>query len=108
MIPISWVEEPATPQCDEAILLEVSGAGGVLHAGLNMPAGTVFQIETGPANFSARVRFCEYDGYGFVVRFTVASQRWFPTGYQPANLKASPGWGRDAERGRSGKSSHAA
>lgn len=108
MLPISWIEDPATPRRDEAILLEVSGTGGVLHAGLNMPVGTDFQIETESANFSARVRSCEDDGCGFVVRFTVASQRWFPAGFQPAILKTERALDRDAGRNRPGKSSHAA
>ena len=108
MLPISWVEDSGTPYRDEAILLEVSDAGGVLHAGLDMPVGTDFKIDTEKANFSARVRSCEYDGCGYVVRFTVASQRWFPVGFQPAILKPERAWDHDADRGRSGKSSHAA
>jgi hypothetical protein len=105
VVQVTWSENHDREVFDDAIVLEVSRTGGLLHAGLRMPKNLDFRIDVGSRKVAARVDSCVYDGYGFVVRFTVRSREWFPSVYQPAILKFS----RDVSQvARRRKPSHAA
>jgi hypothetical protein len=105
LIHVTWTGDQDRACCDDAILLEVSRGGGLLHAGLTMPERLSFKMHTGVGKFDARVERSEYDGHGFVVRFKVTSRQWYPHGFQPANLKRVDV--NNASAGHS-KASHAA
>lgn len=87
LVEVSWCNTKGVRSYDEAILLEVSHTGGLLHSGLPIPGDLTFEIETSTLRVLAQVEWCEHDGYGFVVRFSVTSRSWFPRSFRPANLK---------------------
>jgi len=89
VVHVTWSENRDREVFDDAIMLEVSRAGGLLHAGQRMSKDLAFQIDVGSRKVLARVASCVYDGYGYVVRFTVRSREWFPSAYQPAIVKFS-------------------
>lgn len=91
--------EDASQPLEDAVLLEVWEAGGLLQTGRDIPRGTSFQLACSNGGVLAKVASCGQDDYGYLVEFTVDSrQAWFPQAYRPPYML--PERACDAPNGR--------
>jgi hypothetical protein len=84
-------EDASWPATEDAVLLEVWEAGGLLQTDRDIPPGVSFRLACGKESVPATVRSSSKDEYGYLVEFVVGSaSSWFPEGYQPPYLRRGP------------------